>query len=213
MAVNYTVQAQVVDIRSDTPRPEDSFLVDTNVWYWMTYTQASQSARPPAKYQISDYPSYTTSALGAGSKIFHSGLSLSELAHLIERSEYEIFTKISPAIFPNPSRFDKNFRHACVNERIQVVSEIQAAWAQVSGLAELLSLTIDTRAVNAALARLRTEKVDGYDLFMLESMKSNGLAQVITDDGDFVTAPGIQVFTANRNVIQAAKMQSKLIKR
>ncbi|MFV9689915.1 MAG: hypothetical protein ACNY01_02980 [Desulfobacteria bacterium] len=62
----------------------------------------------------------------------------------------------------------------------------------------------------AALNRLQTEKLDGYDLFILESMKNHGVVQVITDDGDFATVSGIQVFTANRNVIAAAKNQAKL---
>lgn len=30
MSVNYTVQAEVVDIRSDVPKNNDIFLVDTN---------------------------------------------------------------------------------------------------------------------------------------------------------------------------------------
>ena len=56
MAINYTVQAEVVNINVDTPRAEDVFMVDTNVWYWLTYSKASQCARPPAYYQISKYP-------------------------------------------------------------------------------------------------------------------------------------------------------------
>ena len=47
MAVNYNIQANVVDIRKDLPKSNDVFLVDTNVWYWITYTRASQSGQPP----------------------------------------------------------------------------------------------------------------------------------------------------------------------
>ena len=36
---------------------------------------------------------------------------------------------------------------------------------------------------------------------------------VQADDGDFATVPGIQVFTANRNVIQAARAQGRLATR
>jgi len=36
---------------------------------------------------------------------------------------------------------------------------------------------------------------------------------VITDDGDYVTVPGIKVFTANRNAITAAANQGKLLTR
>lgn len=213
MAINYTVQANVVDITADTPKAGDAFLVDTNVWYWLTYTRASQSARPPATYQTSHYPNYTNDALGNGARVFQSGLSLAELTHLIEKAEYEIYAQSNPAIFPNPNRFDKNYRHDHERERTQTVSEIQAVWAQVTSMAESLSVSIDSATATAALNRLQTEKVDGYDLFILESMRSHGVVQVITDDGDFATVPGIQVFTANRNVIQAAKTQGRLVAR
>jgi len=55
--------------------------------------------------------------------------------------------------------------------------------------------------------------VDGYDLFLLEAMKNNGVVQIITDDGDFSSVSGIKIFTANLNVIRAARDQGKLIKR
>ena len=213
MAIQYVVQAEVVDITKDMPRHEDVFLVDTNVWYWMTYTRASQSTRPPAIYQTSCYPNYMNTALNTGSRIFQSGLSLAELTHLIEKAEFEIFAKANPAIFQNPVKFDKNFRHDCINERINVLSEIRSAWKQVSNLAEPLSVIIDTPTTMSALTRLQTEQVDGYDLFILESMKTHGVVQVITDDGDFATVPGIQVFTANRNAIKAATEQNKLVAR
>jgi predicted nucleic acid-binding protein len=211
MAINYTIQALVVDITVDSPKPEDVFLVDTNVWYWMTYTRASQSVRPPAQYQSTSYPSYTNAALGAGARIFQSGLTLAELTHLIERAEFEIFAMANPGIFPNPKNFNKDFRHSYNAEHAQVVAEIQAAWSQVTSLADPLTLTIDALTTAAALSRFQTEKVDGYDLFILEAMKNHGVVQLITDDGDFATVPGIQVFTANRNVISAARSQGKLL--
>lgn len=213
MAINYTVQAEVVDITTDTPKAGDTFLVDTNVWYWMTYSRASQRVRSPAYYQTSNYPYYCNAALRAGARIFQSSLSLAELAHLIEQSEYEIFAQANPAIFPNPSKFDKNFRHDRINEREQAISEIKAAWAQVVSLAEPLTSTIDLHITTNVLNRLQTEKVDGYDLFILESMRIHGVVQVITDDGDFSTVPGIQVFTANRNVLQTARAQGRSVTR
>jgi predicted nucleic acid-binding protein len=204
MSVNYIIQAEVVDITRDTPRAEDAFLVDTNVWYWMTYTRASQSARPPAQYQTTNYPAYTNAALAAGARIFQSGLSLAELTHLIEKAEREIYERTNGQVGT------KEYRHNFPSERAQVIAEIQSAWSQVVSLADPLVATIDDETANAALIRFQTEKVDGYDLFVLESMKNNGVVQVITDDGDFATVSGIQVFTANRNVITAARNQGKL---
>jgi len=52
-----------------------------------------------------------------------------------------------------------------------------------------------------------------YDLFYVEAMALAGLTQIITDDADFVTIPGITVFTSNRNAIELARSQGKLLKR
>lgn len=204
MAINYIIQAEVVDITTDSPRADDVFLVDTNVWYCMTYTRASLSARPPAQYQTTNYPAYTKAALAAGARIYQSGLSLAELTHLIEKAEREIYERTNGQVGT------KEYRHNFPNERTQVIAEIQSVWGQVVSLADPLDATIDGDTTDAALARFQTEKVDGYDLFILESMKNLGVVQVITDDGDFATVSGIQVFTANRNVIAAARDQGKL---
>jgi hypothetical protein len=42
-------------------------------------------------------------------------------------------------------------------------------------------------------------------------MDKAGVTQIITDDGDYVTVPGIKVFTANSGAIAAAKSQGKLL--
>lgn len=34
MEINYDVRARVIDLKADTPKVEDMFLVDTNVWFW-----------------------------------------------------------------------------------------------------------------------------------------------------------------------------------
>lgn len=118
MAVNYIIQSEVVDITSDSPRAEDAFLVDTNVWYWTTYPNATSHI--PS--QLSEYPGYLNNALKASAKIFHSGLTLAELTHIIEKTECEIYERnINNSIRP------KEFRHNLSAQRVRVVSEVQAA--------------------------------------------------------------------------------------
>ena len=90
MAVNYRVEADVIDIRTDTPQPSDEFLVDTNVWYWMTYTRTSLGASPPHTTQLTDYPNYINQALSNSSRLRVCGLAFAELLHLIEKTEREI---------------------------------------------------------------------------------------------------------------------------
>ncbi len=204
MAINYVIQAEVVDINADSPTATDVFFVDTNVWYWMTYPNAATAAFPG---QLSDYPAFVNRALAVGARICCSGLSLAELSHLIEKTEREIYEKSVGLIRA------KEYRHNLPGERSRVVSEVESAWGQVKSLSSPLDLNFDEKATDAALDRFRTEKLDGYDLFILQTMKNHDMVQIITDDGDFATVAGIRVFTANRNVLLAARTQAKLLPR
>ncbi|MHC5779596.1 hypothetical protein [Nostoc sp.] len=201
MPVNYTVQAEVVDIRSDAPKNNDIFLVDTNAWYWYTYTNASISSR---YYQITEYPSYIAKAISANSWLSYCGLSVAELAHNIEQTEREIFSSTLKS---------KEYRHNFPNERSKVVAEVQAAWSQVISSAVCTDVLVSEETSNAALTRFQTQLLDGYDLLILEAMDKAGVTQIITDDGDFVTVPGIKIFTANSGAIAAAKSKGKLLVR
>lgn len=206
MPINYQIAANVVDIRTDNPFKGENFFVDTNVWYWMTYTRASSSALP---YQITDYPNYVNSVLDAGGKIYQNGLSFAELAHLIEKTEFDIFNKIHRA-----ERIkSKEFRHNHSLEREKVIAEIEAAWGQVKSMAEPLEITIDESTTEAARKHIKTNLLDGYDLFILQLLTRHNVLQIITDDGDFATIPGIKMFTSNKNVIKTAQKQKKIMKR
>ncbi|WP_204106302.1 MULTISPECIES: hypothetical protein [Spirulina sp. CCY15215] len=204
MSIYYNIQAEVVDICSDTPKKDDIFLVDTNVWYWLAYSQASHPLASSLSYQIKHYPTYLKNALSFNSHLKYCGLSLAEVAHLIEKTEREIFNSMLKS---------KEYRHNHPKQRAKVVAEIQAAWGIVAHSAVSLDIPINETTTNAALTRLQTQPLDGYDLFILEAMKKENVKQVITDDGDYCTVPGIIVFTANKNVINAAKAKKKLKKR
>jgi predicted nucleic acid-binding protein len=204
MTVNYNVQADVIDITADSPQKGDIFLVDTNVWYWLTYPPASLSL---TAYQ-SIYSNYITTTFTADATLCCSGLSLAELAHIIEREEKKLSSYSSSRIN------NKEYRHNYPSERARVVSLVKAAWNQVKNIYALqISLKLDEETVDTALTQFSTQCLDGYDLFILESMKQESVNKIITDDGDYVTVPGIQVFTANPGAIAEARNQGKLITR
>lgn len=46
----------------------------------------------------------------------------------------------------------------------------------------------------------------------LQTGPAAGNPHILTDDGDFCTLSGITLFTANRNVCEAARAQGKLVK-
>ncbi len=209
MPANYAVRADVVEIGTDTPHSSDEFLIDTNVWAFLVYTRMAIRSHPPFHAKAAAYSTYVNQALTNGSKLRRCGLTLAEIAHLIEKTEREIYLSANPS----PLFTTKEFRHNLPIERSGVVTEILSAWAQVKSMADDAEAVVDDVMTDAAIVRVQTEPLDGYDLFLLEAAKSLGVTQVITDDGDYCCVAGIQVFTTNRSVITAAHNQGRLVVR
>lgn len=206
--MSLTIRAKVVDIRADTPRASDRFLVDTNVWYWLCYPRASQTPSAPQPCQLTNYPAYLKKAIQAQSILHCCALNFAELAHNIEKAEREIYAKkANQTIGPKP------FRHDYSNQRLKVVKLIGDAWSDVLSISALLDLTLDSTLMQSATILFPSVGLDGYDLFMAESALRNGITQIITDDSDFVTVPGITIFTSSQRAIQDAMTARKLLAR
>jgi hypothetical protein len=207
MPIHLSVQAEVIDICSDVPRQQDIFLVDTNVWLWQTYANSIASDR--SVQTIRAYTAYLKQARVNGATLAYSGLILAELAHVIERTEREIFAKRTRQKWVK----SKDYRHNYLAERANVVAEVESAWDQIERFAVPVELTVNDEVTRAALARFKTQAIDGYDLLLIEAISRAGAGQirVITDDMDYAVVPGIQVFTNNNSVIQQATAQGKLL--
>ena len=193
MSVSLPVAADVVDLRGDTPRDTDRFYVDTNVWYWTTYSRASQlpGTASPLPYQIRDYPQYIGRALHAGSFLGWSAASVAELAHVIGRAERTLLNArlgIDVGI--------KEFRRDYADEREDAVAEIQAAWGSINSIGSIIDMDINHDLIANALIRLSSEPLDGYDALVVEHLCRSSIRQVITDDSDFAAVSGLTVFTA-----------------
>jgi predicted nucleic acid-binding protein len=204
MAVKLDIKADIINTRFDKPKHSDVFFVDTNIWYWITYSNASHTA----KYsQVNDYMTYLGKLRSVSSKLVRCNLTLAELAHIIEDTEFKIFCHMRGL---NPEKYPKKeFRHNFQKEREKVVKEIESSWIQVEQFSIDSPILIDDAATTAFLTDIKTHKLDGYDLFYLDTIRKNGL-QILTDDRDFATVPGITVFTANQSVIDEARTCGKL---
>jgi hypothetical protein len=206
MPVNYTVTANVVDVTVDHPKNTDAFLVDSNVWFWFAYTKASMQV---GYHRTSSYPNYLKQCMSVGATLIKTGLSLSELAHVIEKTEFEIYSA-NPAIGKISK---KEYRHNLLAERANVVAEIESVWNQIDPIGTQMEIRVEELLTRAALARLKKERLDGYDAITTETFLKTPYKNILTDDGDFVTVTGITVFTANSSVINQARAQYKLVTR
>lgn len=193
------VRAAVIDVGVDQPSEDDEFVVDTNSWKELTYSRVRQPK--PA------YPSYIKKVLSAKGTLYSSGVCLVELAHAIEENELALVQKGATT----PTR--KEFRHGDDAGRRRVLEEITTSWAQVATMATLIDLRVDEPSTKRVMASLTAARVDGYDALLLEAMRSRGVFNVITDDGDFATVKDISMFTANPHVLRVARKQGMLKQR
>lgn len=212
MTINLTVHADVVDIQNDTPRPSDVLLVDTNVWLWQTYGLppdpiANRARQSEQKLKI--YTRYLSAALSRKVQLKYCGLILTELTHVVEKAEFEIFKRRNNIGDLSP----KEYRHNYPNEHALVASIIRTAWSQVTMLASSADLMVDETLANTAADHFQQIALDGYDLFLLQAIRNTGIkpVQVLTDDMDYASVPGIQLFTSNWRVIKQARAQGKLL--
>jgi predicted nucleic acid-binding protein len=207
MPVMPRVLADVVDIRTDSPRRTDTLVADTNIWVLLSYTPVAMVNR--YSYQTVDYSSYVKRLMTAGASLAHSSLTLAEMAHAIERTEWRIWQAL-------PGRADaklKEFRREDA-ERARVLEEVDDAWETTKSMSSCVDCTLDAHTADATLERLRLYPIDGYDALILATMRGRGFNQLLSDDADFVTVGGgLTVFTANREAIRLAELQRRLVRR
>jgi len=193
------VRADIVDLSRDQPRANDEFVLDTNSWKELTYSRLLQPK--PA------YPAYVKKALTEGATLYASGVTLIELASVIESNEWEVYQQRVGQIER------KDFRHDCDDARATVIAEISSSWSQVMQIAKLIDLNLNGPATERLLSTLKACRVDGYDTMLIEAMTKRGVFNIVTHDGDFATVPEIKVFTANTHILAIARRQGRLLNR
>jgi predicted nucleic acid-binding protein len=204
VAVNLTVRAKIIDIERYRPAAGEAFLVDTNVWWWAAYAFAPElpNEKKPKPYQLSAYPDFLKRAKVAGALLHWSPLTWPELAHHIERTEFEMAKYYGSPDAQNA----KTYRHNDANERARVVQTIADSWGEIEALGTpLADVVLSPSSITEAVVLQNEAALDGYDLFLALALKRSNIAGILTDDGDFATVPGIRVFTANRSVLGANK--------
>lgn len=196
MTINLTVRAEVIDVRTDRPQPSDTLFVDTNVWLWQTYglppkpdpqkaSRKEQRQAQQAEQKLKIYTRYLNAALSRGVELKYCGLILSELAHVIEKTEFDIFKRRNNL----PSLQAKEYRHNYLDEHIVVAARVRFVWDQVTMLASSADLMVNERLADNAVSHFQSVALDGYDLFLLEAIRQTGVRpiQVLTDDMDYAT--------------------------
>ncbi len=204
-----TVKANVIDLPRHLPRSSDSLLLDTNVLHWMAY-EPDVDARSEIKLP---YRSFIEAATECGASLWHSALSLAELTHVIEKTEFRVWWREQGNPLPLDTRQGnremKLFR-AMTEQRERVCSQIERAWKLVRSWSEPIDVPVDHNASTAMLQKLRAHTLDAYDALMLHAMRRSGVNQILTADSDFGDVAGLEVFTAHGYLIGCARSDGML---
>lgn len=190
---------QVLDINTEKPIKGEKYFVDTNVWYWFTYVGSKEMNVPdkPEDYQVRDYPQFIERALSDGASLCHSGLTFSELSHIIETTELNIYRKKI-----NDEFFERKAFRKIKAERDSVLNEIDIAWKTICGISECIDSKFDPGFVENVKDTMSSSVLDSYDAFYVELMRKHRVDYIVTDDRDFCTMSDGIVMTANRRALK-----------
>lgn len=194
---------QITNISLVKPERTDKYFLDTNVWFWFTYCGANFiSSNKPRDYQLEHYPLFIEKIQNIGAKIFHCPLIYTELANLIERTEYEEYLKSHNL---DRNAFSRKKFRAIESARQKVIKEIECAWNTISSFSECLELTLNGGTIQATHSFMKQSKLDPYDAIFIHFMNSHNIKMLVSDDGDMMESKVSEIFTANKKYLTPLK--------
>ena len=189
--------ARVFDIRHDTPRSNDKFLVDTNVWFWLTYPIIHTTfSNRPSYYQIEHYPIYIEKIIDTDAQLFRCEFSFYELANIIEKSEWQIHEYSSKGL-KSKSEYRKAKKH----------------FREIESVSTPIELSLSEFSTNQVLETMKNVTLNSFDFLFVQAAKRENNVSLLTNDPDFIKIPGITIFTANQKLIEQARVEGKLFSR
>lgn len=186
--------AQILSIQTETPIKNERYLIDTNVWFWFTYVPNKIASIPdkPNQYQLEHYPKFIEEILKSNAQPCHSALSLTELANIIEKTEFDIYKKES-----NQPYLDKKAFRKLTQKRQKVISEIEAAWEVINQISQCIDSKVDKSFMEKSFNMFKKAPLDPYDSVFLQTMVANKIDYIVTDDIDFQNVSPLILLTAN----------------
>lgn len=189
--------AKIIDIRTvdiNSILPNEIFAVDTNVLLWACYNNISHNALNGfiSEYQIQFYPKFIKNLIKNGNILYTTNLNVSELCSLIERNEFEIYKYRTRQRFYKKKKYRKIAR-----ERRRYKTKLDTT---LKILHETYISRVEVVVIPANYDSIFSQAIpimtcDTFDYAVIEHLKSIGITNYISDDKDFCTIDGINLYT------------------
>jgi hypothetical protein len=209
MPSDLPVAASIVDIRNRVDFSDiNSLVVDTNAWFWLTYTGDFAEDDKPHGSKLVHYPNFISTCLSNNVDLKYTIISLAEIHKLTEVSLYKHYK----SWVDNDDITFKNYRYKETAQRQDFLDEYEAMYEQINGMGEHIPTFDNIGEYPDTLLRESKEKLlEIADIIILKSAARLNISDIITDDGDFATVEDITVYTANDKIIEAAKANELLL--
>lgn len=188
------MSATVVDIRNidiNSISKNEIFAIDTNVLVWTHYSKASSPYLRAKSYQTIEYPNFVAKLLQNGNQIVTTVLNLTELCGVVEKNQYKIYNLL------NGSQIKfKDYRNIA-SERNQYKQELDVMLAEIKNSYhdQIEVVSVSEKEIQRFQNDIPNMKCDVFDYTIVNFLKEKGITKIISDDKDFVSVDGIELYT------------------
>ncbi len=169
------------------------FALDTNVLYWIHYSQASDPNLKAQAYQVVDYSNFIEKLLENGNRLVTTVLNISELAHVVENSEYRLYNALNtPKVKKKEFRNLRNKRVDYQNEMKIIMLQLQETYGE-----QIQVIEIEEKVISNFIHDIDKNACDVFDYVIIKKLIEKGIINFISDDKDFVTIEGINLYTSS----------------
>lgn len=187
----------IKDINSYVPMNNNTtYCLDTNALYWYCYPRYGINLKPNRVSEIGVYYDFVDRLVQNGNTIVTSIYNVSEFLNIIEKHECEIYQKLNRGIKYNIKDL-RNIEAQRANLKRQMTVSINNVYA----ICKVLEYAMERTTIDNFVDKLHEHKCDVFDYVILDYYKKNKNLNIVTDDADFMSIDGINIFTANPQIL------------
>ena len=183
---------KIIDINDFIPFDnQKAFFLDTNVLYWFSYPRYGITKKH-VKQQATPYYDFIDNLVANGNPLFTSVYNITEMLHVIEKNEFDLFT----LNHPEADWTIKDFRKRS-SERSQLKSNLSTALSNANNICKIINFNFTYNTMEQFVQDLEYHRCDTFDYAILKHCINDGKLNVVSDDNDFTTMEQIFLYTAN----------------
>ena len=172
------------------------FCLDTNVLYWYTYPRYGLGEKNN-KHHSQVYYDFVDKLVADGNPLITTIYNVSELLNIVEKHEWEIYKRLNPQ-FP----IDKKDYRRIASERTNLQQIMKTTISNVKNICTIVDFNFSSEGLDCYVDSFTKHRCDVFDYLILNYYVESSDINIISDDNDFVTYPGINLYTANRKSLE-----------